>query len=157
MFLVSELAYYLRGPALMAAAMKARQAELEKRAEFERGGVTLEGSFHTTYQVWQEVLKKESADLSKMWTAADADAFGQVLLHAFEVAQHQTARLPISSRSGALRNIAAMPALCPHNASANAPGGASMAPTRAEERHHAELVPARSGHISLSTGYVTRY
>jgi hypothetical protein len=86
MFLVSELAYYLRGPAMMAAAMKARQAELEKRAEIEREGLTLESTWHTGYQVWQEVLKKESADLSKMWAAADADAFGQVLLRAFEVA-----------------------------------------------------------------------
>ncbi len=86
MFLLSELAYYLRGPVMMEAALKARKAELEKRADFEREGVTLEGSFHSTYQVWQEVLKKESADLGQMFAAADADAFGQVLLRAFEVA-----------------------------------------------------------------------
>jgi len=86
MVLVSELAYYLRGPAMMSVAMKARQAELEKRTEIEREGLTPESTWHSGYQVWQEVLKEESADLSKMWAAADADAFGQVLLRAFEIA-----------------------------------------------------------------------
>jgi len=86
MVLVSELAYNLRGPAMMAVAIKARQAELEKRAEIEREGLAAENTWHTGYQVWQEVLKKESADLSRMWTAVDADAFGQVLLRAFEIA-----------------------------------------------------------------------
>ncbi len=46
-------------------------------------------------------------------------------------AQRQTARLPISSRSGAHRNTAAMPALYQHNANANELGGASMALTPA--------------------------
>jgi hypothetical protein len=86
MFLLSELAYYLRGPVLMDAALKAREAELEKRAEVEREGATMPGSFLTSYEVWKDVLKKETADLGKMWAAADADAFGQVLLRAFEVA-----------------------------------------------------------------------
>lgn len=86
MFLVTELAYYLRGPVMMEAALKARKAEVEKRAEFEREGVTLQDSFHSTYQVWQDALKKETADLGKMFAAADADAFGQVVLRAFEVA-----------------------------------------------------------------------
>jgi hypothetical protein len=86
MFLVTELAYYLRGPVMMEAALKARQAELEKRAEVEREGANMPGSFLKSYEVWKDVLKKETADLGKMWAAADADAFGQVLLRAFEVA-----------------------------------------------------------------------
>lgn len=85
-FLMAELAFYLRGPAMMAAALKARQAEMEKRAEAEREGATVEGTFHSGYQVWKEALDKERQDISKMWAAADADAFAQVLLRAFEVA-----------------------------------------------------------------------
>lgn len=71
---------------MMAAALKARQAEMVKRAEAEREGATLEDMFHTGYQVWKEALEKERQDISKMWAAADADAFAQVLLRAFEVA-----------------------------------------------------------------------
>jgi hypothetical protein len=85
MFLLSELAYYLRGPAMMEAALKAREAEMEKRSEAEREGATVEGSFHTSYQVWKDVWQRENQDLAKMWTAADADTFAQVLLRAFEI------------------------------------------------------------------------
>ncbi|HKR33110.1 MAG TPA: hypothetical protein VJT08_21700 [Terriglobales bacterium] len=86
MFLLSELAYYLRGPAMMAAALKARQAESEKRAQAELEGATADSTFHTGYQAWKDVWDKECKDLSSMWAAADADAFAQVLLRAFEVA-----------------------------------------------------------------------
>ncbi len=41
MFLLSELAYYLRGPAMMEAALRAREAKMEKRSEAEREGATV--------------------------------------------------------------------------------------------------------------------
>ncbi len=85
-FLISELAYYLRGPAMMEAAKKARQAEMEVREQAEREGAKPEGAFGSGYEVWAEVLRKERQNLQKIWRASDADGFAQVLLRAFEIA-----------------------------------------------------------------------
>jgi len=61
MFLLSELAYYLRGPAMMEAALKAREAEMEKRSETEREGATVEGSFHTKLSGMEGCLAKRKS------------------------------------------------------------------------------------------------
>ncbi len=86
MFLVCELAYYLRGPAMLAAATKAHEAEIEERSRAEEKGATTEGAFLSGFERWSEVLRMETDDPRKIWTISEADPFAQVLLRAVDVA-----------------------------------------------------------------------
>lgn len=85
-FLMCELAYYLRGPAMMVAATNAQLACTEERARVEQQGATTEQAITAGICRWSEVLHKETHDLQKMWIVSEADAFGQVLLRAVDVA-----------------------------------------------------------------------
>ena len=86
MFLMCELAYYLRGPAMMVAATNARQADTEERARAEQEGATTEQAITAGIRRWSEVLHREIHDLQKTWIVSEPDAFAQVLLRAVDVA-----------------------------------------------------------------------
>jgi len=58
---------------MMEAALKAREAEMEKRSEAEREGATVEGSFHTSYQVWKDVWQREI----RIWRNVDGSGRGR--------------------------------------------------------------------------------
>lgn len=86
MFLIYELAYYSRGPAMLAAATKAHLADMNERDRAEEAGATTEQAVLTGLKRWSEVLRRESSDPGKIWAIASADPFAQVLLRAVDVA-----------------------------------------------------------------------
>lgn len=86
MFLICELAYYLRGPAMFDVATKAHEAQEQERSCAEREGVTTEEAWSRSAERWSEVLRRETKDSAKMWAISDTDAFAQVLLRAIDVA-----------------------------------------------------------------------
>jgi len=85
-FLMCELAYYLRGPAKFDVATKAHDAEIEARRRAEKEGVTAQQAWSAGYERWSDVVRTEAADPAKAWIISDADAFAQVLVRAIDVA-----------------------------------------------------------------------
>jgi hypothetical protein len=86
MFLICELAYYLRGPAMLAAATMAHQAQTEGYTRAREEGLATDQAWLAGHQRWSEVYRKEMSELQNVWAISDADTFAQVLLRAVEVA-----------------------------------------------------------------------
>jgi hypothetical protein len=86
MFLICELAYYLRGPAMLAAATEAHHAQMEGCTRAREEGLTEEQAWVAGHERWSEVYRRETSEAQKIWTIADADPFAQVLLRAIVVA-----------------------------------------------------------------------
>lgn len=86
MFLICELAYYLRGPAMCEAATKAHEAQVQERLRAESDGATAQQAWSASYARWSEILRAEASNPAKMWTISDPDAFAQILLRAIDVA-----------------------------------------------------------------------
>lgn len=86
MFLICELAYYLRGPAMWDVATKAHEAQLQERLRAEREGATAQQAWSASYDRWLETLRAEASDPAKTWIISDPDSFAQVLLRAIDVA-----------------------------------------------------------------------
>lgn len=86
MFLICELGYYLRGPAMFAVATKAHEAQVQERSRFEKEGVPTDKAVLLSIRRWFEVLHNEGDDPAGMWDISDADAFAQVLLRAIDIA-----------------------------------------------------------------------
>lgn len=87
-FLMSELAYYLCGPAMFAAAKRAHELEAEARDRAREGGATPEQAFLIAYEVWDGFLKKEMNTAQTAWAIAEVavDEFALVLLRGMHVA-----------------------------------------------------------------------
>jgi hypothetical protein len=85
-FLICELAYYLRGPAMFDVATKAHEAQVQERSRAEQEGATAIQAWSLSSDRWSEVLRREADDPANMWMVSDADAFAQVLLRAIDVA-----------------------------------------------------------------------
>jgi hypothetical protein len=86
MFLICELAYYLRADAMCDVATKAHEAQAQERNRAEREGATAEQAWSASFDRWVEILRAEASDPAKMWAISDTDAFAQVLLRAIDVA-----------------------------------------------------------------------
>jgi hypothetical protein len=84
MFLICELAYYLRGPAMLAAATIAHEAEVEASTRAREEGTTREQAWAVGSKRWSEVLSTEGEQARKLWAISEADAFAQVLLRAID-------------------------------------------------------------------------
>lgn len=85
-FLICELAYYLRGPAMFDVATKAHEAQVQERSRAENAGATPEQAWSLSFARWSEVLRREADDPARMWAISDTDAFAQVLLRAIDIA-----------------------------------------------------------------------
>jgi hypothetical protein len=85
MYLMCELAYYLRADAMCEVATKAHEAQVQERLRAEREGATAEQAWCASSDRWSEILRAEASDPAKMWTISDPDVFAQVLLRAIDV------------------------------------------------------------------------
>jgi len=85
-FLICELAYYLRGPAMFDVATKAHDAQTLERSRAEKAGATAEEAWSLSFQRWSDVLRTETGGPAKTWLISDTDAFAQVLLRAIDIA-----------------------------------------------------------------------
>ena len=87
-WLMGELAYYLRGPAMFAIAEKARQSDLEARELAQKSGATLIQAIDAGWKA-RTVREREETEATRSdWVISDAaiDEFALVLLRAMHIA-----------------------------------------------------------------------